>query len=90
MPTKYVTARNSRTRLNNTVRFAAFAIALALAGPSMAQDQRGNWVGTWMASPQPIWGADFPFPTKIPASANDQTFRQVAQISLGNRKTLTQ
>lgn len=39
-----------------------------------------------MASPQPIWGSDFPFPTKIPASVEDQTFRQVAKISLGGSR----
>ena len=90
MPTKYSAAKNSRTRLKDAVRPIAFTIAFALAsalsGPSIAQDQGRNWVGTWMANPQPIWGSDFPFPTKIPASANDQTFLQVVQISLGGAR----
>ncbi|MAI91694.1 MAG: lipase [Hyphomonadaceae bacterium TMED5] len=86
MPTKYSAAKNSQTLLTNALRIATFTFALAISGPSMAQDQGHNWVGTWMASPQPIWGSDLPFPTKIPASANDQTFRQVAQISLGGSR----
>lgn len=42
-----------------------------------------GWVGTWSASPQPIWEQDFVFPTKIPAKALDQTIRQVVRVSLG-------
>ncbi|MHC5653749.1 SGNH/GDSL hydrolase family protein [Stappia sp. ICDLI1TA098] len=90
MPTKYSAVPPCRARVKNSLRPGTFAIAFALAsalsGLAMAQDQEPNWVGTWMASPQPIWGADFPFPTKIPVSASDQTFRQVAQISLGGSR----
>jgi lysophospholipase L1-like esterase len=39
-----------------------------------------------MASPQPIWGADFAFPTKIPPAVHAQTLRQVVRISLGGSR----
>jgi lysophospholipase L1-like esterase len=45
-----------------------------------------SWVGGWSASPQPIWGDDFVFPTKIPATARDQTIRQVVRLSLGGAR----
>lgn len=59
------------------------ALAFVLSGPSPAMAEESSWVGTWMASPQPIWGSDFAFPTKVPASVKDQTIRQVVRISLG-------
>lgn len=84
------TAKNSRTRRKTRLHPAIIATAIAFAlvsilpAPSMAQAQ--SWVATWMASPQPVWGPDFPFPTRIPASVTDQTFRQVAQVSLGGSR----
>lgn len=78
--------KNGRARNIQALRSSTFIIALALSGPTMAQEQNRTWVGTWMASPQPIWRSDFPFPTKIPESANDQTFRQIVQISLGGSR----
>lgn len=86
MQIKHSATKSGRARIRKAVHTTTFIIALALSAPSMAQEQNRSWVGTWMASPQPIWGSDFPFPTKIPASANDQTFRQVAQISLGGSR----
>lgn len=70
--------------------FGKFASALALAvllgsqTPALAQD--ANWIGTWAASPQPTWSADFAFPTKIPQTVRNQTFRQVVRISLGGSR----
>lgn len=73
--------------LRFTRRAAAAACLLAVTAQSPAHAhahaQEENWVSTWIASPQPTWDADFPMPTKIPASATDQTFRQVVQVSLG-------
>ncbi len=65
---------------------ALFAFMAALLGTVPAAAQDGNWVGTWMASPQPIWGADFAFPTKIPQAVRNTTFRQVVRISLGGSR----
>jgi lysophospholipase L1-like esterase len=45
-----------------------------------------RWVGSWSASPQPTWGEDFVFPTKIPAMLRDQTLRQVVRLSLGGSR----
>ena len=64
----------------------AFALAATLSSPTLSPARDENWVGTWMASPQPIWGSEFPFSTKIPASVRDQTFRQVVKISLGGSR----
>ncbi|MBK0027848.1 SGNH/GDSL hydrolase family protein [Stenotrophomonas sp. S48] len=50
----------------------------AHAGPAQP-----HWVASWQASPQPVWGEDFLFPTLIPASLHDQTFRQTLRLSLG-------
>lgn len=44
------------------------------------------WVASWQASPQPVWKADFLFPTNVPAELRDQTVRQVARISLGGSR----
>ncbi|WP_145008863.1 SGNH/GDSL hydrolase family protein [Pseudomonas oryzihabitans] len=45
-----------------------------------------HWVATWQASPQPVWGADFLFPTHLPPQLDDQTVRQVARLSLGGER----
>jgi len=44
------------------------------------------WIATWQASPQPVWGTDFLFPTNMPPVLHDQTVRQVARISLGGQR----
>ena len=70
---------------------AATMLALALttgaiaAAPALAADVSvtPGWVATWQASPQPVWGADFLFPTNVPPALHDQTLRQVAQVSVG-------
>ncbi|ACO78283.1 Lipolytic enzyme, G-D-S-L domain protein [Azotobacter vinelandii CA] len=44
------------------------------------------WVATWGASPQPVWGAGFLFPSNVPSELHDQTVRQVARVSLGGQR----
>ncbi|KUM43988.1 lipase [Pseudomonas sp. EpS/L25] len=52
-----------------------------------AEDTRSShWVASWQASPQPVWGEDFLFPTQLPHLLNDQTVRQVARLSLGGER----
>jgi lysophospholipase L1-like esterase len=63
---------------------AVVAAVILASPPSMAQN--GSWIGTWMASPQPIWGAEFAFPTKIPVNLDNQTIRQIVRISLGGQR----
>jgi len=68
-------------------RTAQALLALVLAGattnPAYAAEVATPWVATWTASPQPVWGNEFLFPTNVPATLHDQTFRQVARIGLG-------
>ncbi len=61
----------------------AFAAMLATAPLSSAAE---DWIGTWTASAQPVWGPDFAVPMGIPANYRDQTIRQVARISIGGKQ----
>ncbi len=59
------------------------ATALIILSSAASAAPAPHWVASWQASPQPVWGADFLFPTLVPATLQDQTFRQTARISLG-------
>lgn len=61
-------------------------VALAADQPSVLTTVAPAWVATWQASPQPVWGSDFLFPTNVPAVLNNQTVRQVARVSLGGQR----
>ncbi|HGM4787149.1 MULTISPECIES: SGNH/GDSL hydrolase family protein [Stenotrophomonas] len=63
-------------------------VTTALIGLSSAASAAPapQWVASWQASPQPVWGAEFLFPTLVPAALQDQTFRQTARISLGGSR----
>lgn len=67
--------------MNRLSQLTATAL-LALSGAATASPAP-HWVASWQASPQPVWGSDFLFPTLIPGQLQDQTFRQSARISLG-------
>lgn len=58
---------------------AAVPCAPVLAAPS-------GWVATWQASPQPVWGPGFLFPTHAPSELRDQTVRQIVRVSLGGQR----
>ncbi len=60
-------------------------VLLALSGAAGASPT-AHWVASWQASPQPVWRADFLFPTLVPTTLHDQTFRQTARISLGGAR----
>lgn len=66
---------NRLSHLTATTLLALSGVASAASAP--------HWVASWQASPQPVWGVDFLFPTLVPATLHDQTFRQTARISLG-------
>ncbi len=71
------------------LRLLGAATALALvthAGLAGAQPPAEDWIGTWAASPQPVWGADFPVPLNMPRNLWNQTLRQVARVSLGGHR----
>jgi lysophospholipase L1-like esterase len=68
-------------------RFMTVTLVAALAMPAFVNATEPTaWIGTWSASPQPTWGADFAFPTNIPATLQEQTIRQVARVSLGGKR----
>ena len=65
---------------------ACFALALGLCtGAAVAQDT-DDWVGTWTASPQPVWAPDFLAPPKVPRNLWNQTVRELAHVSIGGSK----
>ncbi|WP_323153005.1 SGNH/GDSL hydrolase family protein [Stenotrophomonas maltophilia] len=63
-------------------------VTTALIGLSSAASAAPapHWIASWQASPQPVWGPEFLFPTLVPAALQDQTFRQTARISLGGSR----
>ena len=68
-------------------RLMALTLAASVAVPAVVNAAEPSaWIGSWTASPQPVWGPDFTFPTNIPATLHDQTIRQVARISLGGQR----
>jgi lysophospholipase L1-like esterase len=62
---------------------AALLSGLFVAPAPAQQGAEGDWIGTWTASPQPVWDADFFAPVGIPRALRDQTLRQIARVSLG-------
>ena len=61
----------------------ALAAALFFSVASLRAADKGNWIGTWAASPQPVWNADFLAPINFPRNLWNQTIRQIARVSLG-------
>lgn len=70
--------------MNRLSQLTATAL-LALSGNAAASPP-SHWVASWQASPQPVWGSEFLFPTLIPGQLQDQTFRQSARLSLGGAR----
>ena len=62
------------------------AALVALGSAAYAADAGGDFIATWAASPQPIWGADFLVPVKVPRNFWNQTLREVATISQGGKQ----
>lgn len=62
----------------------AALLSLALGtSPVQAANADTAWLASWTASPQAVWGAEFLFPSNVPAVLRDQTVRQVARLSVG-------
>ncbi|MGK5057610.1 SGNH/GDSL hydrolase family protein [Janthinobacterium sp. LB2P49] len=62
----------------------AALLSLALStGPVQAANADTAWLASWTASPQAVWGADFLFPSNVPAVLQAHTVRQVARLSVG-------
>ena len=62
------------------------AALVALGSAAFAADAGGDFIATWAASPQPIWGPDFLAPVKVPRNFWNQTLREVATISQGGKQ----
>ena len=45
-----------------------------------------RWIGTWSASPQPVWQPDFFAPIKYPRTLWNQTIRQIARVTIGGQR----
>jgi len=80
-------SRPSKRRLTWFQGFMAITLTTLVAMATVVNAaEPGAWIGTWTASPQPTWGPDFAFPTKIPTTLQDQTIRQVARVGLGGKR----
>jgi lysophospholipase L1-like esterase len=44
---------------------------------------KGKWIGTWAASPQPVWNANFFAPINFPRNLWSPTTRQIVRVSIG-------
>jgi lysophospholipase L1-like esterase len=66
------------------IAFVLLVCALAPARAGAADPPR--WIGTWSASPQPVWEPDFFAPIKYPRALWNQTIRQVARVSIGGAR----
>jgi lysophospholipase L1-like esterase len=80
-----MTTRTKRTVLGSATRTLALAACSAISVASAIAAQP-VWIASWQASPQPVWGTDFLFPTNVPPVLHQQTVRQVARVSLGGRR----
>lgn len=66
---------------------ASIALTIAFAAvPASPAAADNEWIGTWTASPQPVWGPDFFAPLEFPRNLWNQTIRQVARVSIGGDK----
>jgi lysophospholipase L1-like esterase len=65
---------------------AGFAVALCLCMSTAVAQEADDWVGTWTASPQPVWAPDFLAPPKVPRNLWNQTVRELAHVSIGGSK----
>ncbi len=79
--------RSDGTRgLMRNLRMAAavgMLAGMAAFGSAQAAD---NWIGTWTAAAQPVWGPDFAVGIGMPRNYWNQTIRQMARISIGGSK----
>jgi lysophospholipase L1-like esterase len=65
---------------------AALLLVCALAPATARAADPPRWIGTWSASPQPVWEPDFFAPIKYPRTLWNQTVRQVARVSIGGTR----
>ncbi len=83
-----VTAITSSWRRASLALACVAALGAGLVGSAALAQGGGaaDWIGTWAASPQAVWEADFFAPVGIPRSLRDQTLRQIVRASLGGSR----
>jgi len=81
-------ATSQRRRAYILRRLAAIALAagLVFSIASVRAADNGKWIGTWAASPQPLWNADFLAPINFPRNLWNQMIRQIARVSVGGNQ----
>ncbi|HWL67430.1 MAG TPA: SGNH/GDSL hydrolase family protein [Geminicoccus sp.] len=80
-------ARAKARRMLFALTVILFGLSAAGQAPVQAHSgDDGAWIGTWSASPQPVWEPDFFAPVNMPRALRNQTIRQVARISLGGEQ----
>jgi lysophospholipase L1-like esterase len=77
------TSQQGRTYIFRCVAAVALAAALVFSSASVRAADEGKWIGTWAASPQPVWNADFLAPINFPRNLWNQTIRQIVRVSIG-------
>jgi lysophospholipase L1-like esterase len=75
-----------RSSFVKVARAFALAAIFATSAARAQQSDAGDWIETWTASPQPIWGPEFFAPINIPRALRNQTVRQIAAISIGGNR----
>lgn len=68
---------------------ASIGLALALEHASAAAPQlpdRGNWVTSWYAAPQPAWDSGFVLPMNVPGTLARQTVHETVRLSSGGSR----
>ena len=79
-------SQQRRTYIFRRLVDVALAAALVFSIASVRAADKGKWIETWAASPQPVWNADFLAPIRIAAfdtakqSVDDAKSRQEPSI----------
>ena len=76
-------SQQRRTYIFRRLVDVALTVALVFSIASVRAADKGNWIGTSAASPQPVWNADFTAPINFPHNLWNQTIRQIARVSVG-------
>jgi lysophospholipase L1-like esterase len=76
-------SQQRRTYIFRRLVDVALAAALVFSIASVRAADKGKWIETWAASPQPVWNADFLAPINFPRNLWNQTIRQIARVSVG-------
>ena len=64
----------------------AFALTHASAAPPPTIADRGNWITSWYAAPQPAWDSSFVLPMNVPSILERQTVQETVRLSSGGNR----